>query len=143
MTAKEYLQQVRRLRIRMETLADRAQAFRMKVEGIKAVTYDGDRVQTSTVNRTEEMVSRLVDLEARYANALAAYNDAVLEREQRIEAIEDDRQEAVLLLRYIMEMGWEDIAERLGYSYRNVTRLHGKALNAFACRWKDVLECPM
>lgn len=50
---------------------------------------------------------------------------------QRIEAMRDETEKTVLRLRYIHWMKWERIAERLGYDVRNVTRIHGRALQNF------------
>jgi DNA-directed RNA polymerase specialized sigma subunit len=50
---------------------------------------------------------------------------------QRIEAMRDETEKTVLRLRYIRWMKWEQIAERMGYSLRNITKIHGKALAHF------------
>lgn len=50
---------------------------------------------------------------------------------QRIEAMQDETEKTVLRLRYIRWLRWEQIAERMGYSLRNITKIHGKALAHF------------
>ena len=50
---------------------------------------------------------------------------------QRIEAMQDETEKTVLRLRYIHCLRWEQIAERMGYSLRNITKIHGKALAHF------------
>lgn len=50
---------------------------------------------------------------------------------QRIEAMRDETEKTVLRLRYIHWMKWERIADRMGYSIRNITKIHGKALAHF------------
>lgn len=50
---------------------------------------------------------------------------------QRIEAMQDETEKTVLRLRYIHWLRWEQIAERMGYSLRNITKIHGKALVHF------------
>ena len=50
---------------------------------------------------------------------------------QRIEAMQDETEKTVLRLRYIHWLQWEQIAERMGYSLRNITKIHGKALAHF------------
>ena len=50
---------------------------------------------------------------------------------QRIEAMQDETEKTVLRLRYILWLRWEQIAERMGYSLRNITKIHGKALAHF------------
>ena len=48
----------------------------------------------------------------------------------------------VLFYRYIKGLDWWEIAEKMGYSQRHITRIHGKALAHFELP-KDVLECPI
>lgn len=50
---------------------------------------------------------------------------------QRIEAMQDETEKTVLRLRYIHWLRWEQIADRMGYSIRNITKIHGKALAHF------------
>ena len=50
---------------------------------------------------------------------------------QRIEAMQDETEKTVLRLRYIRWLRWEQIAERMGYSLPNITKIHGKALAHF------------
>lgn len=57
----------------------------------------------------------------------------------RIRRVEDDNQRALLICRYIKGMSWEDIAAKLGYTWRHVHRIHSQALDGIDL--KDVIEC--
>ena len=57
----------------------------------------------------------------------------------RIRRVEDDNQRALLICRYIKGMSWEDIAVKLGYTWRHVHRIHSQALDGINI--KDVIEC--
>lgn len=46
----------------------------------------------------------------------------------------------VLFYRYISGLGWWEIAEKMGFSERQIFRIHGKALAHFEIP-KDVSEC--
>lgn len=50
---------------------------------------------------------------------------------QRIEAMQDETEKTVLRLRYIHWLQWEQIAERMGYGWTQVHRIHGRALMNF------------
>lgn len=50
---------------------------------------------------------------------------------RKIESMRDETEKTVLRLRYIQWLRWEQIAERMGYSLRNITKIHGKALAHF------------
>lgn len=49
----------------------------------------------------------------------------------RIEQLSDDDEKDVLTHRYIELMKWEDIAVKMGFSYKWVHKIHNKALNHF------------
>lgn len=50
---------------------------------------------------------------------------------RKIEQMDDETEKLVLRLRYIQLLKWEEIAVRMDYTYRNVTKIHGKALQNF------------
>ena len=45
--------------------------------------------------------------------------------------LQDETEKTVLRMYYINWMKWKEIADRLGYDVRNVTRIHGRALQNF------------
>ena len=50
---------------------------------------------------------------------------------QKIEEMSSETEKMVLRYRYIHLLNWEEIAVKMGYVYRNVLYLHGKALKHF------------
>lgn len=50
---------------------------------------------------------------------------------QKIEEMPDETEKTVLRLRYIRWLQWEQIAERMGYGWTQVHRIHGRALTNF------------
>lgn len=50
---------------------------------------------------------------------------------RKIESMQDETEKTVLRLRYIRWLRWEQIAERMGYGWAQVHRIHGKALANF------------
>lgn len=50
---------------------------------------------------------------------------------QKIEQMQDETEKTVLRLRYIHWLRWEQIAERMGYGWAQVHRIHGRALTNF------------
>lgn len=79
-------------------------------------------------DRISESVSRIMEKEARVRELTDVYTEKYIEIENVIHSVGDDVLEEVLELRYLHYMKWEDIAERMHYSKRRVTQLHGKAL---------------
>ena len=61
------------------------------------------------------------------------------EIEHTISAVADEQLRLILIARYINCKTFEYIACEMHYSYKQICRLHGKAL----LRVQDVLECPI
>lgn len=49
----------------------------------------------------------------------------------RIERLSDEDEKDVLIYRYIKLMKWEDICVKMGFSWKWVHKIHGRALNHF------------
>ena len=50
---------------------------------------------------------------------------------KKIEAMDSETEKAVLRYRYIHMLKWEGIAVKMHYGYRNVLKVHGRALEHF------------
>lgn len=140
MTAKEYLDHIKRCYQTMQALYDRLVEVRTKIEGLKAITYDRERVQVSPSNKTEELIAQLVDTEDKLSKEVREHFDEVVEATKRIYSLDNERQIQVLEMRYIKGMRWQVIADELDIEYRSATRLHKKALRNFERKYQGVLE---
>lgn len=49
-----------------------------------------------------------------------------------INRLKDEDEKAVLRYRYIQGLKWEDVCERIGFSWKGVHNVHGRALNNFS-----------
>lgn len=142
MTAKEYLLQLDTLRDEIESTNLALEKIFTEASGIKAITYDKDKVQASPSNHAENFMVRLAELGDEYARMQMSYK---LERDKRIAMINGlpkKEHRKVLRKRYVDGKTFEEIAVALHYTYRHVTRLHGSALQEFGAKYKDVLLCP-
>ena len=50
---------------------------------------------------------------------------------RKIECMDSETEKAVLRYRYIHMLKWEEIAVKMHYGYRNVLKVHGRALEHF------------
>ena len=50
---------------------------------------------------------------------------------RKIECMESETEKAVLRYRYIHMLKWEEIAVKMHYGYRNILKVHGRALEHF------------
>ena len=144
MTAKAYLSQVIKLKKRAESLSRQAIAARAKAEGMRAIVYDRDKVQVSASDRMPDDVGDLVEISAEFEKTIAECMRAIREREERISALQSDKQINVLRWRYIEDKNgrqyyFSEIAEMWDVSEEAVKRLHKRALKNFEKRWKRFL----
>ena len=79
---------------------------------------------------TQGAISKIVDLETEINTEIDKLVEKRKEIESVIRAVEDSTLRALLEYRYINGKKWEEIALMMGYDYRWVLRLHGRALSA-------------
>lgn len=136
MTAKEWLDRGRKLDEEINQLLQSQQEALTRATKTTCVS-DGEKVQTSQSNTSE---SEFINY-ASYSDMIDKRIDELYAIKQEILAavmkLEDGTLRTLLIARYINFHTWERIAYDMHYSYRQVCRLHGKALNKI----KDVIEC--
>lgn len=120
MSAKEQLRRLRKSEAEIDTLTQRILSLTEEAQAL-ADTASGadvlDNIQRLQNLCSEKMRTTMQDREAAI---------------QRILAIDDSDLRTLLLLYYCEGNTWDDVAEAMGYSRRQVTRLHREALHAFA-----------
>lgn len=87
------------------------------------VSYDKDRMGTA--------VAKLLDLEKETDKLVDDYIDKRKRIIEQIDSIEDTNMYHVLSERYIMRKDLSVIAVEMGYSFKQVCRIHGNALVEF------------
>ena len=132
MTAKEYLRRIRDAESDLRSAEMDYQRARDDVMNLKAIEYDKDKVSNSHIGDLSDAIAAL----EKYAERVNAKWDELItmreEAKERIGEIADGRYREVLYRRYLQGESWEYIAVGMGYSFRQVTRLHGGALRAIA-----------
>lgn len=131
MTAKEYLRRIRDAESDLRSAEMDYQRARDDAMNLKAIEYDKDKVSNSHIGDLSDAIAAL----EKYAEQVNAKWDALLamreEAKTRIEQVEDGRCREVLMRRYLQGESWEYIAVGMGYAFRTVLWLHGKALERF------------
>lgn len=69
----------------------------------------------------------LRELEAEKEMQMVTYREI----RQQIGMVPDPTEQEILSRRYLIGQSWEKIAVEMGYSYRNITRVHGYSLKHF------------
>jgi len=126
MTAKQYMNRVRRVDQEIQMLERLIQRTR---ESVEAVTqkYDGDGAQAT---KNPHKFDRLVELEGLVDQKIQEQLTLKAETLLTIGKLKDRRQRMVLTEYYLEMKTWEQVAVDIGYSYQHVMRLHGYALKA-------------
>lgn len=132
MTAKEYLRRIRDAESDLRNAEMDYQRARDDVMNLKAIEYDKDKVSNSHIG---DLLDAIAALEKYAERVNAKWDELIAMREEakaQIEQIADGRYREVLHRRYLQGESWEYIAVGMGYSFRQVTRLHRGALRAIA-----------
>lgn len=129
---KEYLKQVKLYDTHINNKLDEMDNLKEIVTKV-TTSLSFDPVHGSgNQDKLGNAVARIVDLQTEVNRAIDAYIDKKREICMVIDQITDPDQLRVLYKRYFDDLTWEQIACDMHMSYRNVTRIHGRALQSVA-----------
>lgn len=138
MTAKEYLSKIQIYHRAILSTQLRIEELEHQASGIRAITYDRDKVQTSQENRIEDITIKVDALTRKLTRQIMKYQSEVLKREKQIAELERAEYAQVLQMKYIdgmnllqITLAMRDADGGQRYSYDHVKHMHGWALNAF------------
>ncbi len=129
MTKKEYLKKGYRINLEIETKKEVLEELKSNLDGLQAIKLT-EKVQGGPIKDDSGIVNKMnkiIEME-KDLNELCNFQ---IKLSQTIDKMENTNERAVLRLRYILNQTWEEIAEKMGYSLRQVTRIHGEALKSF------------
>ena len=141
MTTKDYLNQVGRLnRMINNKLIEIAQLKELACS-ISAI-QTGERVQTTpNYDKIGTAYAKIDEMERKLDKLIDTYVDKKNHIISQIDGVEDEMLYNILFARYIERKTFEKIATELEYSWRQIIRLHGKALKQFENQYgKEYLE---
>ena len=137
MNAKEYLRKAYNLDKFIDASLLELSKLREHGNIIKSVDYSKDKVQSSGGNTMEDTIVKIVDMENAINEKIDQLTDLKAEIRNNINKLPDDTERLLLTYRYLCFLSWEEIAVKMGYSYRNIHRVHSRALRDFE-RWHTV-----
>lgn len=133
---KDYLRQAYKLDRRLQREQRKLEQLQSKVRYVSP-SFEGMGGHGSG-DKMSKAVADIIERTQRVQELTATYTARYGEIEQAIHSLHDDVLEEVLELRYLQYMKWDKIAERMNYTERHITRLHGIALKKMSV---NVLEC--
>ena len=95
-------------------------------------TPNFDKIGTAycKIEEMEEKLDKLIDEYVDKKNLIIS----------QIDGIENETYYEILFARYIEKKTFEKIADEMTYSFRNVTRLHGRALQEFEKKYGNLYK---
>ena len=111
------------------TLArEKAVQFREMISGTAQAFSDAPQSEHNG-NGTENKYVTMLAYSEKASGKFYDYLLARLDAEKMIESLSNPDEREVVTRRYIMCEKWEDIAEKMHYSRRHITNIHGYALS--------------
>lgn len=93
-----------------------------------AIRYDRERVDTSPEDKMQKLYAQLDEKERVRAKLLDELFEAIKVVKAYSELILDDREKAIVLMRFNACLDWDEIADELKYSRSHVIRLYNKGI---------------
>lgn len=147
MTTKQYLMQIKRYERMINNKLTEIYRLRQLASSI-SISNDSENVMSSgSMDRMGDSVAKIVDLERNVKKMIGDYTEIRQKIIMQIDSIPDTNHYSVLSGKYILCESFEKIADDIGYSSRQVIRIHGEALREFEKMYgqtylsQDVIEC--
>lgn len=137
MKTKDYLSQVSRLNKMINNKLSEISQLRELSVSISAIGND-EKVQTSpNFDKIGTAVAKIDEMENNLDKMIDEY---LIKRERiiaQIDTMEEESVYQILFSRYIEKKTFEKIATEMEYSWRQIVRLHGKALQQFEKKYGE------
>ena len=137
MTTKDYLNQISRLNRMINNKLSEISQLRELACSVSAIRNE-EKVQTSTkADSIGTAISKIDEMERDIERTIDKYTKKKNLTISQIEGLDDELHYNVLFSRYIEKKTFEVIATEMSYSFRNITRIHGRALKEFERKYGD------
>ena len=136
MTAKEYLSQYKDLNDSINAKLEQVGELRRKAQTVSSGSSDGTHSSTPR-DRIGEITARIVDLEHEINEDIDRSIDLQREIRAAIATVPEVRLRTLLEYKYINLLTLDETAVRMNYSYPQICRLHGRALESVKMIWND------
>lgn len=131
MDTKQYLGQISRLDRMIKNKMTELAQYKELAYGLSGVSNE-ERVQASpSFDKMTGKVAKIIEMEEKIDSLIDVYVDKKNMIISQIDSIENEIYYQLLFARYIEKKTFEKIADEMSYSWRQIIRLHGKALQEF------------
>lgn len=137
MTTKDYLNQISRLNRMINNKLTEILQLKELSCSISAVRNEEKVKSSSDLDRIGSSYAKIDEMERNLDNMIDEYIEKKNLIIGQIDSIEDEDCYNILFSRYIEKKTFEVIATEMNFSYRNITRLHGRALKVFEGKYGE------
>ena len=128
MTAKEYLLQYKRMKMRIHSVENALEELETQAASI-SINLDGMPHGTEISDKTGRLAAAMADKENEWIDLRAEAFRVMVRVSDVIAQVEDEERRWLLTMRYINDYTWERIAVEMDFTYQWVAGpLHGSAL---------------
>lgn len=131
MTAKEMLMRYQKAKREAKDIEIRLTELRLKYAYPSAIKYSDMPTAHDSNHDLSDYASKLDELEQMLINKYSQCMGIEVDIYKRIDLMENQNERELLRFRYIDDLKWSEIADRLGIVERNVYFIHGRALQHF------------
>lgn len=130
MTAKQYLNQVYRLNLFIQSSQQELADLRLTSECIRGIDYSKEKVQTSPSKDAgfTKIVEKIIELENAIKKDIEKMLSLKLEIRTAINAVQNNDERLLLKYRYLNFMEWNEICNKMRISIRTAHRIHATAI---------------
>lgn len=131
MVTKDYLNQINRLNMLVNNKLTEITQYRELSYSISAVKNEEKVMTSPNQDKIGTSIAKLDEMERKLDEMIDDYIDKKNYIISQIQGIENDDYYEILFARYIEKLTFEKIANKTGWCWRQVHRIHAKALKAF------------
>ena len=131
MDTKQYLGLIGRLDRMIKNKMTELSQYKDLAYGLSAITNE-ERVQSSPdFDKMTGKVAKIIEMENKIDSLIDVYVDKKNVIVSQIDSMENETYYEILFARYIEKKTFEKIADEMSYSWRQIIRLHGRALKKY------------
>lgn len=131
MTTKDYLNQINKLNMLINNKSTEMAQYRELSYSISAVKNEEKVMTNPNQDKIGTSIAKIDEMERKLDEMIDDYIDKKNYIISQIQGIENDDYYEILFARYIEKLTFEKIANKTGWCWRQVHRIHAKALKAF------------
>ena len=131
MGAKEFLYSVRGEALEIKEIQDRIATLENQAAGLKAISYDGPKVQTSSQDTMTERIATIEGYREQLIRKVRDLNFRRQRAQEMIDTLADSRERQVLDLYFLSDtrMSMSAVARYISYSERETYLIYQLALS--------------